>query len=48
MTPRRLVGVLAEIALIALTITVTIGLERLFLDTSFLDDLKEAVEADKA
>lgn len=39
MTPRRLVGVLAEIALIALTIAVTIGLERLFLDTSFLDDL---------
>ncbi len=39
MTPRRLIGVVGEVTLLALTVSITIGLERLFSDTSFLGEL---------
>lgn len=39
MTPRRLIGFVAELALLGLSVAVTIGLERLFVDTSYLNDL---------
>ncbi len=45
MTPRRIVGMLAELAMLVLTVVVTVGLERLFLDTSFLGELLAMVVA---
>jgi transglutaminase-like putative cysteine protease len=39
MNPRRAVLLIAEVALVALTVAVAISLERLFIDTSFLPDL---------